>query len=275
VKKALTNPLKMKAEAMEHLSASNLRRLLGAKNLSISSALDKLGQEVLVSLAAISHLQTAFENDVITIDGVVDQKVGYLLDGVLAMVKQSSDKRAHVVGLLLPTDLFGRMTGDPTPHRLVAVARSRLLIFDREAFDVLLQAHPDLERLFLVSVLDELDAARDWILLLSGTSVLERVASFLVMLARRQDAYRPATAPLPMTVVLPMSRKHVGQALAIRHESISRALHALADRGVIRIVDPVTFEINDLDALVNASSQDPAPRKSAPNGADRGASKRP
>jgi CRP/FNR family transcriptional regulator len=175
------------------------------------------------------------------------------------MIKQLPDSSEHTVGLLLPTDLFGRLTADAAPHSLVAIARSRILFFHRIAFDDLLLAHPDLERLFLVSVLDDLDAARDWILMLSGTKVVERVASFLVMLARRQDAYRSSPTFSDIEVTLPISRTHAAKVLSVRKESMSRALHALSDRGLIRIVDAATFEIPDFDALIEMSSQDPAP----------------
>ncbi|WP_167767263.1 Crp/Fnr family transcriptional regulator [Jannaschia formosa] len=242
---------------VRNVSSRDLRRLLEPGHLHVGEALDRLGPNVLTDLAANAHVQAVAEGEILEAEGTIGQKVGYLLDGALAMVKRLPDGREHTVGLLLPTDLFGRLTGDAAPHRLVAVAKSRVLFFDREAFDMLLSDHPDLERLFLVSVLDELDAARDWILMLSGTRVIERVATFLAMLARRQDAYGSAEASPPIQVRLPVSRKHAANVLSVRPESLSRALHALSDLGVIRIMDPATFEIPDLDALLAASSEDP------------------
>ena len=244
---------------MENVSELDLRRLLEPGHLHVGAALDRLGPDVLRDLAAKAHLQTVSEGDILQTEGAIGQKVGYLLEGALAMVKQVPDGGAHTVGLLLPTDLFGRLTGDAAPHQLVAIARSRILFFERDVFDALLIAHPDLERLFLVSILDELDAARDWILMLNGTSVVERVAAFLAMLARREEAYRIAAPISHIRVKLPISRKHAANALAVRPESLSRALHALSDRGLIRIVDSASFDIQDLDALVDASSQEPAP----------------
>ena len=248
---------------MGHVSAHDLRCILEPSHPHVVETLDRLGPDVLRDLAARAHVQVVSEGAILETEGTLAENVGYLLEGALAMVKRVSGGSEHIVGLLLPTDLFGRLAGGVVPHRLVAIAQSRILFFDREVFDDLLSAHPALERLFLVSALDELDAARDWILLLSGTRVAERVAAFLVMLARRQDGYRSAGTFPQIKVRLPISRKHIASALAIRPESLSRALHALSDLGLIQIVDSATFEIPDFDALVEASNQDPVPGDTA------------
>jgi len=246
---------------VQNVSEDELRRLLASGHHHVRSALDRVSLGVLRDMAANAHLQTVAEGDMLEAEGSVGQKVGYLLEGVLAMIKDAAGGRSQIVGLLFPTDAFGRLTGDAAPTGIQAVVHSKLLYFNRDVFEDLLVEHPDLERFFLISVLDDLDAARDWILLLSGTSVTTRVATFLTMIARRQEAYRSGRTSPHITVKLPVSRKLAANALAIRPETLSRALHALADKSLIHIIDPATFLIPDLDLLLEHSNHDPEPSR--------------
>ncbi|MGY6705611.1 Crp/Fnr family transcriptional regulator [Roseinatronobacter sp.] len=241
---------------MAEITVADLQKLLGRDHLHISEALKRLSPVVLRDLAASAHIRTVSEGDVIESDGVMGSMIGYVLDGAIGMLKPLPDGRTHIVGLLLPTDLFGRLTAGVGFHRIVALAKSRILFFDRDVFDALLFAHPDLERMFLISVLDELDAARDWVLIFSSTSVLQRAAAFLVILARRCMESHTINQRGPIAVTLPVSRKHVADCLSVRQESLSRALHALAELGLVQIITPMIFQINDLAALVDVSNQD-------------------
>ncbi|WP_169310829.1 Crp/Fnr family transcriptional regulator [Cereibacter changlensis] len=118
-------------------------------------------------------------------EGQSPTEVGYVLEGTLGMVKLLPDGRRHIIGILIPTDLFGRVFEVPPSFRVVALTRARLLTFPLAPFQELLERDPALERLFMVQVLDELDAAREWLLLMSGLRVIQRVASFLILLGRR------------------------------------------------------------------------------------------
>ena len=241
---------------MAEVSVADLQRLLGRDHLHISEALKKISPVVLRDLAASAHIKTVSDGDIIESDGVIGSAIGYVLEGAIGLLKPLPDGRTHIVGLLLPTDLFGRLTAGVGFHRIVALTKSRILFFDRDVFDALLFAHPDLERMFLISVLDELDAARDWVLIFSSTSVLQRAAAFLVILARRHTESHGINGRGPTAVTLPVSRKHVADCLSVRQESLSRALHALAELGLIKIITPMIFQINDLEALVEISNQD-------------------
>ncbi|MCE6951330.1 Crp/Fnr family transcriptional regulator [Cereibacter sphaeroides] len=185
-------------------------------------------------------------------DGQPLAEVGYVLEGTLGMVKLLPDGRQHIIGLLVPNDLFGRVFDGPPNFRIVALSDARLLTFPVPAFQALLEREPELERLFLIHVLDELDAAREWLLLMNGLKVIQRVASFLIILSRRS----PAAGVVE--VVMPLSRKDLAHYLGARPESLSRAFGALARMRVIEAVDAGTgrYRILDPKRLVQISGQD-------------------
>ena len=123
----------------------------------------------------------------------------------------------------------------------------------RAGFEAVLRRAPEVERAFLVTLLDELDAAREWILMLNGQKVIERVASFLLILLRRKD---PAVAGRPPVLTLPLSRANLAHYLGTRPETLSRALHELEDRGAVRLRDPYLIEIADRARLAAIAGPD-------------------
>lgn len=184
--------------------------------------------------------------------------IGYVLDGALGMQKALPDGRTHLIGLLVPTDMYGRLYDGGSSHDLVALADTTVFTFGREAFEAALNAAPEVERKFLVSLLDELDAAREWVLLLGGHRVTERVASFLLVVLRRSMRDQGATVDesADPVVRIPIRRSDLAHHLGARPESVSRALHDLHDRGIVELIDPYTVQIRDVAELVEVSGAD-------------------
>ena len=81
----------------------------------------------------------------------------------------------------------------------------------------------------------ELDAAREWMLLLGRKGAREKVASFLIIFAREKVARHPSLRQKPMHLDLPYTRAEMGDFLGLSLETVSRQFTALRDDG---IVDP-------------------------------------
>lgn len=191
--------------------------------------------------------------EVISVANRISTEVGYVLEGTLAIVQVIDDKRKHIVGLLVPTDIFGRLFDSPATFQIEALAPTLVLLLPRAQFEKVLLENREAERLFFVHLLDEMDAAREWVLLISGRKVLHRVASLLMILLRRNRSDRPSK---PMILNLPLARKDLAHYLGARPESLSRAFHELADMGVLRIVNANSFEILDQDRLAETAGDD-------------------
>lgn len=189
------------------------------------------------------------------LEGRETPEIGYVVTGSLAMVKQLDDGRRHIVGLLLRGDMYGRLFDGPSDYRIEALTDADVLTCERSAFERVLSQNPKAERAFIVDVLDELEAAREWILVLSGPKIVQRFASLLLILARRElRGCRPA--PAPLRVHVPVRRADLARYLGARPESLSRAAHELADLGLVRIIDADRFEILDRAGLVEAAGHD-------------------
>lgn len=182
-------------------------------------------------------------------------EIGFVLSGTLAMTKLLPDGRVHIIGLLVPQDLYGRLFDGPYRYTIEAVSEARLLGLERAGFERLLSREAEAERLLLVQVLEELEASREWILLLNGPKVMNRVASFLVILARRRLDHA-ATPAHPLEVELPLGRPDLAAYLGTRPETLSRTFHELADANILRLLSPSRFQILNLPALLEASGQD-------------------
>jgi CRP/FNR family transcriptional regulator len=180
--------------------------------------------------------------------------VGVVAYGVLKMLKTLSDGRMQIVGLLLKCDLVGRPF-EPVSHVTIeAATNATLCCFHRHAFEALLPANPELEHRMVLSLSHQLDAAQDWMLLLSRQTVTERVASFILMLEKR--SFRPgAASPHHHVVEVPINRRDMAAYLGTTEESISRSVQHMVRGGVIKVHGGNQFEIVDDDGLRRMSGQ--------------------
>lgn len=242
---------------VEHLTAISTQSPPAADDLDLvlHNLLASVEPETSRRLRALARPRRFAAGEVIAADGMPAREIGFVIDGVLGMIKVLPDGRRHVIGLLVPTDLYGRLFDGPMGYSIVALDAARCLTFDRDDFEGLLREEPALERRILVSVIDELDAAREWLMLISGRKVVERVAALLVILSRRKARLGARTGG-PLRVRLPIPRTELAHYLGTRPESLSRAFHALERERLIKIIDPYLFDIRDIGGLVEASGLD-------------------
>lgn len=202
----------------------------------------------------MSRLRRFSKGQTILADEELPEIVGNVVSGVLRMQKTLRDGREHIVGLLVPTDMFGRVFSGPSRFAIEAATDVTLCCFERAALEGLLRRHPELEHGLMLSVLDELDAAREWILLLGGHTVRERVATFLLIFCRRwPNLGCPRGPEAPCDVQIPVSRRDMAQYLGTRPETLSRVIHGMVEDGLISAPEPSHFVIEDLEGLLEAS----------------------
>lgn len=177
--------------------------------------------------------------------------VGIVRQGILRMQKTHPDGRQQVVGLLIEGDMFGRVFDGPFHFALEAATDCEIYAFPKAPLEALLQRSPELNRVFLLNLLHELDRARDWMILLANPRVRGRLAGFFLLLCAQYHADDQvlSTVDRAIRVRIPISRLDLANLLGARPESISRALHAMADDGLIKIVRPDLIVMSRLDAL--------------------------
>ncbi|MDZ4137147.1 MAG: Crp/Fnr family transcriptional regulator [Paracoccaceae bacterium] len=204
----------------------------------------------------ISVLKTIRAGETVIGAGAQSGHLGYIVNGILCMKKVLADGRSHIIGFLTRGGMFGRILDGEAGYSVEALTDTEVFCLERAPFEHILRGNPAVERAFLVNVLDELDAARASILMLGGRKVPERVAAFLLLLTRSNSEIEDGTGQPPVIVRVPVRRAEWAQYLGTRPETLSRALHSLETRAVIRIIDPYCFEIVDRAALAGIAGQD-------------------
>lgn len=179
--------------------------------------------------------------------------VASLVTGVAALSKTLEDGRTQMVGLLLPSDFMGRPGREEIEFDVTATTDVTLCCFDRKPFEQLITETPHLTQRIMELALDELDAARDWMLLLGRKTAREKIATFIEMMARRSnsgDQTKGIVFPLSMT------RDQIANFLGLTLETVSRQFNALKKEDVIEFSDRKFLAVKDMKALHIASGDD-------------------
>lgn len=175
--------------------------------------------------------------------------VGSVVSGVATIEQLMEDGRKQTMGLLLPSDFIGRPGRSIAQYDVTAVSDVTLCCFRREEFEKLVAETPHIAQRMLDMALDELDAARDWMLLLGRKTAREKIATFIMMVARR-------TAPLSSespTIQLPLTREATADYLGLTIETVSRQFTSFKKERLIHLESNRVLQIMDADALTRAS----------------------
>ena len=175
-----------------------------------------------------------------------------IVAGTASLTRTLEDGRTQMVGLLLPSDFIGRPGRETVDFDVVAISDVTLCQFRREPFEKLVEEVPHISHRMMEMALDELNAAREWMVLLGRKTAREKIATFLEMVVRRESVPFMKT----QNYRLPLTREEIADFLGLTLETISRQLSALKKEGVVEFSDRRTFHVNDIGALHNASGDD-------------------
>ncbi len=175
--------------------------------------------------------------------------VASIVSGVAILTKTMEDGRRQMVGLLQPSDFVGRPGRPTASFDVTAVSDLLMCCFRKKPFEDLLISTPHIANRLLEMTLDELDAAREWMLLLGRKTAREKIASLLAILARRTDAFKLQTRGAVMAFDLPLTREAMADYLGLTLETVSRQISALRNDGIIAVVGNRNVTVPDYDAL--------------------------
>ncbi|NUB44312.1 Crp/Fnr family transcriptional regulator [Fertoebacter nigrum] len=182
--------------------------------------------------------------------------VASVVTGVATLTQTMEDGRRQMVGLLLPSDFVGRPGRGSASYDVTAATDMVMCCFRRKPFEDLLLSTPHVAQRLLEMTLDELDAAREWLLLLGRKTALERIASLLVIIARRRAALGSTSAGGAVVFDLPLTREQMADYLGLTLETVSRKMTDLRQKGMITIAGNRRVTITDLDALAAVTGDD-------------------
>jgi CRP/FNR family transcriptional regulator len=184
--------------------------------------------------------------------------VASVVSGVASLSKTLEDGRTQMVGLLLPSDFIGRPGRNRIEFDVTATTDVTLCCFARTPFEALVLDTPHVAQRLMELALDELDAARDWMLLLGRKTAREKIATFLDMLARRSQMTMTEGAGMAngAALYLPMTRDQIANYLGLTLEAVSRQFSAFKREGIIDVPDRRRVLVINLDRLQIATGDD-------------------
>lgn len=182
--------------------------------------------------------------------------VASVVTGVATLTQVMEDGRTQTVGLLFPSDFVGRPGRDAAPYNVIATTDVMMCCFRKKPFEELMARTPHIGQRLLEMTLDELDAAREWMLLLGRKTAREKIASLLAIVARRDASLQGQVRQRQVTFDLPLTREAMADYLGLTLETVSRQISALKREGIIELAGKRTVNVPDLDRLIEEAADD-------------------
>ncbi len=220
---------------------------------------EALSHNEIQALNQISRRRTVPSGQMIFGEGETRTIFANIVSGVVKLTKTLDDGRQHIIGLLFASDFLGRAFRADNPYFAEAATDVELCVFPTNGFERILADHPDLEHRLFQFTLTELDACQEWMLLLARKKAEERVASFLLMIAKRVPNIGCSHSPVASDIhfLLPLSRAEMGDCLGLTIETVSRQMTRLKTKGVIELVNNREVIVPDIGRLRNAAYDTP------------------
>ncbi|MFY9642889.1 MAG: Crp/Fnr family transcriptional regulator [Rhodomicrobium sp.] len=220
----------------------------------LCSALSTVQQE---RLHGISRRRTVPANHYIFRDGDEAVTFASILSGVVKLIKTTADGEQHIIGLMYAPEFLGHTFGKQHRFSAAAATEVELCTYPRASFGRLMLDIPMMERWLFEFTARELDLCRDWTLMLGRKSSYERVASLLLMIAKR--ARYTGCAPLPENYAqfeLPLTRSELADYLGLTLETVSRMIGQLKRKGLIELRSTREVIVPDIALLADVANMD-------------------
>jgi CRP/FNR family transcriptional regulator, nitrogen fixation regulation protein len=141
-----------------------------------------------------------------------------VIGGAVRVTKLLDDGRRQVTAFHLPGEIFGLELGKEHRSSAEAISDSSILIVKRSAVLVLAAREGEVARQLWTLTADTLQQVQDHMLVLGCMSAKERVANFLLKLAKGAAGDE---------IELPMSRQDIADYLGLTIETVSRTMTQL------------------------------------------------
>lgn len=219
-----------------------------------------LREEELARLSAGAWHRRFPAGQVVHAEGEIPPSFCAIISGVVKLMKSLPNGNQQIVGLLLPGDFLGRPFGGESHTSAVAATDAKLCWFPRPAVEGLATRSSDVKSWLLERVSDELEKAQDWIMLLGRMSAEQRIAAFLLSVARTSQ--RPADVQTLISgetfIEVPISRTEMADYLGLTIETVSRQIARLRERGVVTVGASRTMVIHQPEVLEASIESVPA-----------------
>ena len=175
-----------------------------------------------------------------------------VLEGCVRLHRIVQDGRRAILGFGYAGELLGASFCNIYPFTAEAVTAVRLKRLARHRFNDLVDNSQDLRSQRLAAICSEMTAAQDHVTRLGRTSADERVATFLIDVARRTGA----DTVTPVEIDVPFGRLDIADYLGLTVETVSREISKLKRDGLISMRGPHKIILRRLSRLREVARMD-------------------
>lgn len=178
-------------------------------------------------------------------EGDAAKDVFFLLNGCVRVHRTLQHGRRAILGFMRAGSLLGVSFQETYLFTAEAITPARLRRLPRRRFLNLVDESPSLRPKLHAEMCSETTTAQDQIVCLGRTGADERVANFLLNLARH-----PCSNPrCPEEMEIPFSRLDIADYLGLTVETVSREISRLKRKGVITTSGPHKVRVVRLRSL--------------------------
>ena len=163
-----------------------------------------------------------------------------VLDGVFCCYSLLADGRRQVTDFVHRGQTIGLADKDYYNLSCDAICSAKVRSIPRSKLMKVAEEHPDLGKRLLNCATEQLEIMQQHFVLLGRKTAQERLASFLLTLAKRYAGEGAKHA----TFVLPMSRVDIADYLGLTIETVSRTFTKLRDAGFIDLAQSSTVHVH-------------------------------
>lgn len=160
-------------------------------------------------------------------EGESTEYVYKVMVGAVRLYKLLDDGRRQINGFYLPGDIFGIEMGKEHHFSAEAVTQSRILVVKRSTLVTLAGRDNKVANELWSITARELENVQNLMITLGRKSAIERVAAFLLEMAKR--------ARNNQMIDLPMSRQDIADYLGLTIETVSRTFTQLENDAAIEL----------------------------------------
>lgn len=205
----------------------------GARHMGLC---DALSDDELVFLSRAAQRVTFQAGKLFMEEGEPAQYFYNMNAGTVRLFKALPDGRRQITGFATAGHFIGLASLETNMVSAEAIEPVQLCRFSRANLRAMFTEYPALERKLLDVAMHELVLSQQQMLLLGRKTALERIASFLIGWAQRQEICGAGKLPRPgAKLTLPLSRTDLADYLGLTIETVSRSLSQLKKDGLIEI----------------------------------------
>lgn len=177
------------------------------------------------------------------------EEVGFfasILTGVVKLFRAVPGKPAQIVTFLYPPQFLGYSSGDVHRYSAAATTEVELCIYPRSGFHSMLEESGGLRRKMLEKTDQDLELAREWVVMLSRKSSYQRVAGIIAIFAQRTQR----KAGTNLRFFLPVSRADLAAYLGMTLETVSRNITILRQKRLIELRSTREVVVPHIESLL-------------------------